>query len=323
MFNNANVLVAGGAGFVGSNIIPRLLDMGAKVRATYYKHTPIDMDPRVEFVQGDLTQREFCDRVTKDMQYVMILAANTSGAAVMHGSPLVHVTPNLLINSQLLEAAYLGGTEKVLFLSSTAAYPFAGEHSITEDMMFAGDPYDKYFCVGWMKRYTEVLCKMYSEKLSRKMPCIVLRPANAFGPYDKFNPQTSHVMAALLRKTAERLEPFEVWGDGLDVKDFIYIDDLVDAAFLAMEKINHFEPINIGRGNETYTIRDILQMIFEVDDFHPEIVYNSAKPSMIPIRVCSVEKAETLLGFSPKVSIPTGIKSTLKWYRENKDRLTR
>jgi GDP-L-fucose synthase len=280
------------------------------------------MDPRVEYIQCDLTKREDCDKVVKDMRYVMIFAANTSGAAVMHNSPLVHVTPNILINSQLLEAAYLGGTEKVMWLSSTAAYPFTGPDIITEDMMFDGDPFDKYYCVGWMKRYTEVLCRMFSEKLSRKMPCIVLRPANVFGPYDKFSPQTSHVMAALLRKTVERRNPFEVWGDGNDVKDFIYIDDVVDAIMIAMEKMDHFEPLNIGRG-ETYSIKDILQIIWDVDNFCPEVVFNSSKPSMIPIRVCSVEKSKTVLGFSPKIDIPTGIRTTLKWYRENKDRITR
>ena len=322
MVRNANVLVAGASGLMGSNIVPRLLEMGAKVRATYCKHVPLDMDPRVEYIQCDLTKREKCDEVTNDMKYVMILAANTSGSAVMHSSPLVHVTPNILINSQLLESAYLGGTEKVLFLSSTAAYPFAGEYSITEDMMFDGDPFEKYYCVGWMKRYTEILCRMYSEKLSRKMPCVVLRPANVFGPYDKFNPHTSHVMAALLRKAADRLNPFEVWGDGSDVKDFIYVDDMIDAMMISMEKIDHFEPINIGRG-ETYSIKDVLRIIWEVDDFHPEVVFNSSKPSMIPIRVCSVEKSKALLGFVPKTDIPAAIRHTLKWYKANKDRITR
>lgn len=322
MFNNANVLVAGASGLVGSNLIPRLIQAGANIRALYHKCLPLNIDPQVEYIQGDLTNRAFCDQVVKDMKYIFIFSANTSGAAIMHNSPLTHVTPNLLINSQLLEAAYLAGAERCLFLSSTAAYPFGGSTAITEEMMFDGDPYDKYYCVGWMKRYIEILCRMYSEKLSRRMLCVVLRPANIFGPYDKFNPQTSHVMAALIKKTAERQNPLEVWGDGNDVKDFIYIEDMIDAIMLSIEKIDHFEPLNIGSG-KTYSIRDILKIMWEVDNFYPEVVFNSSKPSMIPIRVCSVEKSKSLLGFSSKIDIRSGIEKTLKWYRENKYRITR
>jgi GDP-L-fucose synthase len=245
-----------------------------------------------------------------------LCAANTSGAAVIASTPLVHVTPNIVMNSQMLEAAYSARVKKFVWLSSNAAYPPSGDRPVKEEEMFDGDPYETYFGVAWMKRYTEILCRMYSEKLKNPMTTVVLRPSNIYGPYDDYEFETSHVMAALIRRVVERHDPFEVWGTGDDIRDWIYIDDFIDAMIMAAEKINSYNPINIGLG-KGYSIRQALRMMLEIDGYTgARITYNSSKPSMIPTRLIDTAKAEAILGFKAKTGLEEGISKTIAWYRK-------
>jgi len=310
-----NVLVVGGTGFIGVNLIKKLLSLGASVRATLHEKDAVIADSRIEYIKCDLLKMDDCKRVVSDMDYVFMCAANTAGAAVMASTPLVHVTPNIIMNSQILEAAYFAKVKKFIWLSSNAAYPPSGDRPVTEEEMFNGDPYDTYYGVGWMKRYTEILCKLYSEKLKNPMATVVLRPSNIYGPYDDFDFATSHMMAATIRKVIERHNPIQVWGTGDDVRDLIYIDDFIDAVILAAEKIERFNPINIGLG-KGYSIKDILQITLEVVGFNDaEIVYDPTKPSMIPIRLIDTKKAEDLLGFKAITDLREGIKKTVEWYK--------
>lgn len=315
MFDRKNVLVVGGTGFVGVNIIKKLLSLGASVRATLHKKDAIINDKRIEYVKCDLLKMGDCQKIVSDMDYVFMCAANTAGAAVMAATPLVHVTPNIIMNSQILEAAYFARIKKFIWLSSNAAYPPSGDRPVREDEMFDGDPYDTYYGVGWMKRYTEILCRLYSEKLKNPMVTVVLRPSNIYGPYDDFDFETSHMMAATIRKVVERQNPIQVWGTGDDVRDLIYIDDFIDAMILAAEKIERFDPINIGLG-KGYSIKEVLQMTLEVVGFNDaKIVYDPTKPSMIPIRLIDTKKAEELLGFKAITDLRAGIKKTVEWYK--------
>lgn len=316
MFNGAKVLVAGGTGFVGVNVINKLLTLGANVRATTHRKEPVVLDERIEYIKCDLTRMEDCQKVVSDMDYVFLCAASTSGAAVIASTPLVHVTPNIVMNSQMLEAAYFAKVKKFVWLSSNAAYPPSGDRPVKEEELLDGDPYEAYFGVAWMKRYTEVLCRMYSEKLKNPMATVVLRPSNIYGPYDDFEFETSHVMAALIRRVVERHDPIEVWGTGDDIRDWIYVDDFIDAMMLAVEKIGSYNPINIGLG-KGYSIKEALQMMLEVDGYtDAKIIFNSSKPSMIPIRLIDTTKAETFLGFKAKIGLQEGIKRTIEWYRK-------
>jgi GDP-L-fucose synthase len=316
MFSGAKVLVAGGTGFVGVNLIQRLLLLGANVRATIHRKAPVIHDERIQYVKCDLTNMEDCRKVVSDIDYVFMCAANTSGAAVIAATPLVHVTPNVVMNAQMLEAAYWAKVQKFIWLSSNAAYPPSGDRPVKEEEMFNGDPYEAYFGVAWMKRYTEILCRMYSEKLKNPMATVVLRPSNIYGPYDDFEFETSHVMAALIRRVVERHNPLEVWGTGDDVRDWIYIDDFIDAMMLAAEKIESYDPINIGMG-KGYSVKQALQTILEVDGYtDANIKFNSSKPSMIPIRLIDTTKAETILGFKARTGLGEGIRKTIEWYRK-------
>jgi GDP-L-fucose synthase len=314
-FKNSKVLVTGGAGFVGINLIRRLLELGAEVTATLHKKPAVLEDQRVKYVRCDLTGSEDCSRAVEGAEYVFMCAANTSGAAVMEKCPLAHVTPNVVMNTLILEAAYKASVRKFLFISSNTVYP-AVDYPVKEGGMIPGNLFEKYFCVGWMKQFTEVLCRMYAEKIKSPMKTVVVRPANIYGPNDDFEWETSHVLPALIRKVVERHDPIEVWGDGNDIKDFIFIDDFVDGMLSAMEKIETFEPVNIATGVPC-SIRQALDAILEAGDYaDAEIVFNTSRPTMIPKRLIDVTKAKELLGFEAETPIGEGIKRTVDWYRK-------
>ena len=314
---NKNILIAGGAGFIGTNLVKRLAAHDCHVRATVHVRAPQIDGSHVHYQQCDLLSKEDCAEAVRDMDMVFMCAANTSGAAVIKKSPLAHVTPNIIMNAQLLEEAYLAGVKKFVFISSNAAYPPTGDRPTEEHEMFAADPYPAYYPVGWMKRYTEILCQMYAEKLNPTMQTVVLRPSNIYGPHDDFNYETSHVTAALVRRVVERGTPFTVWGTGDDVRDILYVDDFIEATLLAATRLDTFSPINIAFG-QGFSIKNILNMLLKIDGFDaPDIHYDASKPSMIPVRLLSTRKAEQLLNFTPQISVEEGLERTLSWFRNH------
>lgn len=323
MIENARILVAGGTGFIGINLINRLLKGDCRIRATIHARTPVVLDDQIEYAQADLTHMEDCQRVVEGMDYVFLCAANTSGAAVMAQTPLAHVTPNVVMNSQLLEAAYLAKVRKFVFISSSAAYPPTADRPVREDEMFGADPYEVYYSVGWMKRYTEILCKIYAQKIKNPMPILVLRPSNIYGPFDKFDLARSHVTTALIRKVVERQNPLEVWGTGNDVRDLIYIDDFLDGLLAAFLRNERYLAINLAYG-QGYSVKQILQTILEVDGFaEADVHFDPSKPSTIAIRLVDTTMAKELIGFNPTIDLRSGLARTVRWYRENRAHWTK
>ena len=307
-------MVTGGAGFVGVNLIKRLLDEGADIRATLHINKPVLNDNRIEYFYGDLRIEENCQKAVAGVDYVFMCAANTSGAKVMATTPLVHLTPNILMNMQMLQAAYTARVKKFLFISTNTVYPLTDfpvkESDVTNNF------YESYHIVAWMKRFTEIVCEMYSNRIKEPMKTIVVRPGNLYGPYDKFDWEKSKVIPAIMRRAIERHDPFEVWGDGMDLKDFLYIDDCIDGLMLAMENLDEFESINIASGIPV-TIRDVLTQILKSADYDDaDVQYDSSKPTMIPKRMIDISLAKEKLGFEPKVSLQEGIRRTVQWYKE-------
>jgi len=317
LFKNLKVLVAGGSGLIGSNLVGRLLAEGALVRATFHRKAPVIRDDRVEFIQCDLTRPEDCRKAVRGIQHVHLCAAATSGAATIAATPMIHVTPNVIINSQMLEAAYETEVEKFIWLGSTVAYP-ESNRPMKEEQILDGEPFEKYYYAGWAKRFMEVLCRMYGEKLPKKMATIVLRPTNVYGPHDDFEFATSHVIPALIRKSVERWDPMEVWGDGGEVRDVIYVDDMVEAMIRAAAKLTSYTTLNVGLG-KGYTVNEILHCILEQDGFaDANIRFDRSKPTMIPFRLVDTSKAIEVLDFQAKIDLREGITRTLDWYRRER-----
>jgi GDP-L-fucose synthase len=313
MLKGKRILVTGGAGFIGSNLIKRLLDYDVDIVATLHQNNPKILNSRIAYIACDLQNPNDCQRVCCCIDYIFLCAANTSGAAVMETTPLVHLTPNLIMNANMLEAAYTKGVKKVLFLSSNSVYPVTDYPVVEEDAKF--DFFEKYFIVGWMKAFSEKMCEMYATKIRKPMTTIVIRPGNVYGPLDDFAWETSHVLPALIRRVVERHNPISVWGDGNDIKDFIYVDDLVYGLILAMEQVETFDIFNIA-GGQPYALKELLNLMLSIVKYkNAKIEFDTSKPTMIPKRLININKAKRVLGFTPTTSIDVGLNRTIEWYR--------
>lgn len=205
------VLVTGAAGFIGTNFILKLLRGGVKVRGVWHRKPSCIEHENFESVQADLTKRDDCYRVMEGIDYVIMAAAYVGGAEKMLLKPLDFVTDTTVINLYTLEAAYKNKVKKVLYISSGMVYPESME-PLVEEMGMEGVPFHKYYFGGWSRRYSEIVCRMYAEKLTEKMEIVVVRVDNIYGPHDSFAWEKSHVVAATVRKVVERMDPLEVWG---------------------------------------------------------------------------------------------------------------
>ncbi len=318
------VLVTGGTGFIGLNIVKGLVERGFSdiVVTTHterdYYYNLHDNDS-ITLVKCDLTDKEQCHSITKDVDILVLCSAVSFGASFIQDNPLGLVNDNIIMNVNLLDGAYKNGVKKVIYFGSTTGYPDT-EEIMYEENMFDGDPFDAYFSVGWMKRYTEVLMRLYSEKLNL-MDCTVLRLSNVYGPYAKFDLETSHVLAAMVRKFCEKLFPLEIWGDGEDSRDLIYVDDVVEYVVRSFE-CTGFNAYNVGVG-ENYTVNEIVNMLGEICNTHPEITYLTDKPKMIKKRLVSVERIASELNFKPTISLSDGLQKTVAWFNENVDKIYR
>lgn len=313
---NQKILIAGGSGFIGFNLINHLLRSSHTVRATFYKNPKRSQLKTVEWMPADFTLMSDCRKAVAGVDIVFMCAAETSGAAVIAETPLKHVTPNIVMNAQILEAAHQAGVKKFIFISSSAAYPPTNDHPVKEEEMFHADPSEIYYSVGWMKRYSEILCKIYSEKIKNPMATVVVRPSNIYGPYDKFDFSTSHVTAALVRKVIERHDPIEVWGTGEDVRDLVYIDDFIEGLILSAKRPEPHFVVNIASG-KGYSVKHILNALLKMDGYsQAEVRFDTSKPSTVPIRLVSNDFANKTLEFNPKISLEEGLRRTIEWYRK-------
>ena len=312
MFENATAFVTGGrTGFIGTNITKRLLARGATVYAHSRDQTKrSNFDPATENlieVTGDFTVEA---TIPSDVDYVFHCAAHTSGANEIVNNPIAQVTPNLFMNSRFLEAAAESEVKKLLFISSSAAYPELDRPAAEADG-FIGDPSDVYFGVAWMKRYTEKLAEFYFR--SYGIEVLIIRPSNVYGPFSNFDPDRAHVLPALMRKFVEKHDPIEVWGTPDVARDFIYVDDFVDGTLAAFENSSGFEVFNIASGMQ-HTIGESVELIKELTGYRGMVTYNSERPMTIRKRAIDTSKAARLLGFQADTSLRRGLLETLEWY---------
>ena len=313
-YKDKNILVAGSSGFIGTHLTKKLSELGANIIGTYLNHKYTPKLPKVKYLRADFTNYQDCLKVTKNIDYVFMVAANTSGAAVIDKTPLAHLTPNVVMNSQILAAAYENNISKFCFISSNTVYPVTDFPVAEDDVNYQF--FSKYFIVGWMKLFSEKMNQMYAKHIKKPMKTLVIRPGNLYGPNDKFTWNESKVIAALIRKSIERQDPLSVWGDGNDLKDFLYIDDFILGLLQAFETIDDFQAINIA-SSIPVTIKEVLKEILEQDKNNSaNIKYDSSKPTMIPKRLINTDKIREKCNWEPKFSLREGLKLTISWYKE-------
>jgi GDP-L-fucose synthase len=305
------VLVTGGTGFVGTHIVEELLKNGAKVRMVIHKRPPIVKDHCIETIQADLTRREDCVRVAEGVDYIFHAAGAVASAAVTTSNPMEAIITNLILTSRMLQAAWICDIERILIFSSSTGYPVT-DHPIKEEEMWNGPPHPTYFGYGWMRRYLEILGEYIATK--SKVKVAIVRPTAVYGRWDNFDPKTSHVIPALIRRALNKENPYIVWGTGDEVRDFLHITDLARACLLMLEKCANCDPVNIGYG-EAVTIKEVVNIIIKAaGHVEADIVFDTSKPTTIPRRIVDTSKAKRLLGFEPAVSLEEGLRDTVEWY---------
>lgn len=312
------ILITGGSGLVGQNLTNHLIDQGY-TNITVHLHT---RDARikheqVKYVRGNLTDYNTCLEITKGIDIVVHAAASTSNAVDTVNDPLAHVTPNVAMNNFLIDSSYRNGVKKYIFISSNTVYPPKDDIPVTETDFLYNDPYPVYFPVGWMKRYAEIQCELYSKYLPNPMTTVVIRPANLFGPHDKFDFAKCHVTPATIRKVADKLNPIPIWGKGEELRDLLYIDDFVEALQMVIEKQHTYDVFNVG-SNKVYSVYEILVLMKTLANNTNPVEYVSGKPSMIPVRKIDSTKIMQHLGWRPKTEIEVGLVKTYDWYRANR-----
>ncbi len=318
-----SILITGGSGLVGQNLTAYLVNKGYKnIRVHLHSRKPRIMYPEVEYVYGNLTKYEDCLEVTKNIDVVVHAAASTSNAVDTVSDPLAHVTPNVAMNNFLIDASYRNEVKKYVFISSNTVYPKNNDEPVYEYDYLYGSIYPAYYPVGWMKRYAEIQCDLYSNYLTKKMITVIVRPANLYGPHDKFDFAKCHVTPASIRKVADNLNPIPVWGDGQELRDLLYIDDFIEALELIIDKQETYDVFNIG-SNQVYSVLDVLNTMKTLVGNTNEIEFISGKPSMIPVRRINSDKVRTTFDWKPKVTLEEGLLRTYNWYCEHKEEFTK
>jgi GDP-L-fucose synthase len=313
------ILVTGASGFIGSQLVNYLLDKGYSniYTTTFSRNISHMFEQRVYNTIGDLRESAFCNLITQGMDVIFHCAANTSNALDTKENPLLHVTPNIEMNVNLMEQSWRNGVKKFIFISSNTVYPPMGDVYCTEDMnVQTNDIYPAYKAVGWMKRYCETLCDFFSNQIHNPMQCIIIRPSNAYGPNDKYDYEKCHVTPANIRKVVDGLNPIPVWGDGTEIRDLLHVDDMVSGFVTIAENVHTYDIYNVCAG-VGYSVNDVLSIIKNVRGNTNPIEYVNNKAPMIPVRLLSNEKLKSL-GWSPTYTIQSGIENAVDWYSNNR-----
>ena len=312
-FRGRNVLVTGGAGLIGHELVAQLLDRGAYVRATVFRERKLEMShPKLEVVPCDLMEADVCAQVVKGMDVVLHAAAYIRGVQGQQADPAALVMRNLVPSVQMIDASCREGVDRFGWIGSSTVYPDA-DHPFQEEEAFLSDPLDRYFGIAWVKRYCEKLC-MHFHRCTRTRFAIV-RSGAIYGPHERFSLTDGHVLPALIMKAHERLDPFPVWGDGGDVRDFVYVSDFAEGLLSAVQRHAEADPVNIATGVGS-SIRDVVRILLEEEGYSPQVVYEKDRPAVNRSRLLDVSKARKLLRYEAKVPLREGLRKTMQWYKD-------
>lgn len=311
-YQGKRVLVTGGTGFVGRHLVEELLLHGAHVRIPVHRRPWRGTTENVELVSADLECIEDCLAVVDDMDCVFHAAGSVGAAGIGPLGVMGSLSTNLILTARVLQAAWQAEVPRILIFSSSTIYP-AIDHPVREEEAWTAPPAPSYFGYGWMRRYLEQISQYVAQNSSTKVA--LARPTAVYGRYDNFDLATCHVIPALVRRALERQDPFEVWGTGAEVRDFMHASDLARGCLLLLEKHACCDPVNLGYG-DGFTIAEVVRIILKAARHNKvQVVFNTSRPTALPFRMVDTAKASKELGFSPKIPLDEGIADTVDWCR--------
>ena len=314
MYSDKNILVTGGTGMIGSHLVELLLEKNANVRiVAHEREIPPELEDKgLDVVSGDLTEKKFVEESVKGMDYVFHLAAYTGGLGRTSTHPASTLTPNLIMDGNVLECAKNEGIERFLYASCTCVYP-NDEKTLEEEDAWKGNPPEVHASYSWSKRMGERQAIAYHKEYG--MNIAIVRPSNSYGPRDSDDLETAHALGSLIMKAINKMDPFVIWGDGNPIREYIYARDAAKGMLLAMENYCVGDPINLASG-EFVSISELARKILKLTNTSPEIKFDKEKPSGQKRRVLSNKKAKEKIGFVAETSLDAGIEETIKWYKQ-------
>ena len=298
--------MTGGGGFLGRVVVARLRERGCEEVCVVRKR------------DYDLVRGADVERLYRDARpdVVVHLAAVVGGIGANRENPGRYFYENLMMGVQLIEGARLAGVEKFVQVGTICAYPKFTPVPFKEDDLWDGYPEETNAPYGIAKKALLVQCQAYRDQYG--MNAVYLLPVNLYGPGDNFDPQTSHVIPALIKKfvdAQERAEPsVEVWGTGAATREFLYVDDAAEGIVLAAEHYDGRDPVNLGSGQEM-SIGELAGVIAEETGYRGRVVWDTSKPDGQPRRALDVTRAAELFGFRARVGFAEGLRRTIEWYR--------
>lgn len=305
---NRRVVVTGGAGFLGSFVVERLHQLRAAAVFVPRSH------------DYDLRQRNDIQRVLAEAQphIVIHLAARVGGIGANRAYPAEFLYDNLMMGTQLFHECWRSGVEKFVAIGTVCAYPKHTPVPFKEEHLWDGYPEETNAPYGLAKKMLLVQSQAYRQQYG--FNSIFLLPVNLYGPRDRFDLESSHVIPALIRKCLEAQQRGDdhvvAWGDGSPTREFLYVEDATEGILLAAERYNRSEPVNLGSAYEI-SIHDLLEMIARLTGFDGRIVWDTSKPNGQPRRKLDTMRAERYFGFRAHTLFEEGLRKTIEWYRAN------
>ncbi len=305
-WKDKRVVVTGGNGFLGKHLLEEIKKKGSK---------EIFIPDRSEY---DLRKYEDCLKVAGKGDVIIHLAANVGGIGYNREFPGDLFDDNILMGTFMMKAAREKKVEKYVALGTICAYPKFTPVPFKEENLWMGYPEETNAPYGLAKKMQLVQSTAYREQYGFNSICLF--PVNLYGPGDNFNPKSSHVIPALIKKFVDAKEKGDsqviVWGTGKASREFLYVEDAAKGILLAAEKYNKSDPVNLGAGFEI-TIKDLANLIKELTGYKGKIVWDKTKPDGQPRRMLDTSRAKKEFGFTAKTSFEEGLKKTIEWYKEN------
>lgn len=308
-WSSKRVCVTGGAGFLGKVVVRKLKERGA---ADIFV-------PHIE--DYDLVDLHDINRMLDeaDADLIIHLAAQVGGIGANREHPAEFFYNNLMMGVQLMHRAWETEVEKFIAIGTICAYPKFTPVPFKEENLWEGYPEETNAPYGLAKKMLLVQSQAYRQQYGYN--AIFLLPVNLYGPGDNFNPESSHVIPALIRKCIEAVEKGEdqiiVWGDGSPTREFLYVEDAAEGILLAAERYNSPEPVNLGAGYEI-SIKELAELIADLTGFDGELVWDTSKPNGQPRRALDTTRAKKYFGFEAEMQFKEGLRQTVEWYRENR-----